>query len=244
MERGLFIAATGMLAAQTRLDTIAHRLANASNTGFKGERIAQASFGDMLLSSTTSGVGLGPLSMGSHVVERTIDLNQGALRFTSNPLDVAVEGEGWLVVQTGQGARYTRNGQLTTDPQGRLVTSQGDPVLGQNNQPIVVGAAEVTITPDGRVLNEQALLGQIQLVALAPGSLVYEGNNYLTGNVVAGPTGSLRQGALEMSNVNSVNDMVDLIGTMREFEANQRALRSIDETLERAANQVGRTGLM
>lgn len=245
MERGLYISASGMIANQLRLDVIANRLANATNSGYKGEKVAEASFGDLLLQNTKTGGAIGPLSTGAHLTEVVTDATQGALRVTNNPLDLAIQGDGWLSVRAPDGIRYTRNGQLTTNPQGLLVTENGDPVLSTTGQPIKVGGEAISVNQNGIITDATGRrIGQLQLTLLDPASLVHEGRDYMTGTALAAtadrPLGTISQGAVEQANVNAVEDMVALIQTMREFEANQKAAKAIDDTLGLAATQVGK----
>jgi flagellar basal-body rod protein FlgF len=242
VERGLFIAASGMLAALIRQDVIANNLANATNPGFRGDKLSQQAFGDMLLTNTETGATIGPLSVGTQVVQITPDLAHGGVRWTQNPLDLAVVGEGWFEVQTAQGIAYTRNGAFTTNAQGEIVTAQGDQVLGVDGKPIVAsGPGPVAIDRQGRVSVGTTAVGQIALVALNADSVKHLGTNYYTGTVdPAAKLGSIAQGALETSNVNTVSEMVNLIENMRNFEADQKVVRALDDTIDKAVNQVGR----
>ena len=140
MDRGLYIAASGMLAEQVRQDQIANDLANASTAGYKADRTTQQSFGSMLLTNSMTGATIGTASTAVQVTGIVTDFTPQPLKDTGEPLDFAISGEGFFAVQTGQGTRYTRNGQFGVDAQNRLVTSAGDPVLGRDNQPITVGA--------------------------------------------------------------------------------------------------------
>src|SRR3954452_3187045 len=142
MERGLYIAASGMLTEMVRQDQIANDLANASTPGYKADRATQRSFGDLLLSNTVTGQQVGPLGMGSQIDSITTDTTGAPARETGEPLDFAVQGEGWFGVQTPQGVRYTRNGQFGVSPQGTLIDSLGNQVMGRNGGPVRVG-------PDG-----------------------------------------------------------------------------------------------
>src|SRR5205085_11786867 len=123
--RGLYIAASGMLAEQVRQDQIANDLANASTPGYKPDRAAQESFDELLLHNSRTGAAIGGLSLGTGIAELRTDLSQGPLSQTGHPMDVALSGDGFLAVDTSQGVRYTRDGQLATDDQGRLVTTTG-----------------------------------------------------------------------------------------------------------------------
>jgi flagellar basal-body rod protein FlgG len=172
-----------MLAAQIRQDVIANNLANATNPGFKGDVAVAHAFDDMLLDQVRTGRRIGPVSTGTRVTEIATDASQGSLRATRNPLDVAVGGPGWLSVATPAGVAYTRNGALTVDAQGRMVTAQGDPVLGTDGQALVVGGGEVAIDRQGRVSAAGRAVGQLALTALVPDSLRKQGSNYVQGTV-------------------------------------------------------------
>src|SRR5262245_52380459 len=107
MERGLYIAASGMLAEMARQDQLANDLANASTPGYKADRVSQRSFGDLLLGDTAGGNPVGPLGQGAAVDKQETDLRPQAMRDTGQPLDLAIQGEGWFGVRTAQGVRYT-----------------------------------------------------------------------------------------------------------------------------------------
>lgn len=225
MERGLYIAASGMLAEQARQDLIAHDLANASTPGYKADRVASASFGEMLLHDTRSGQSIGTLGLGTQIDEQVTDTSPGPLRDTGEPLDFAVEGEGFFAVRTAAGVRYTRDGQFSASARGTLVTAAGDDVLGRGGAPISVGAG-------GRV--DASAIGVVALT-----NPRREGDTLFTGTAGAAATGTVRQGALEGSAVDPVHTMVEMLGSLRAFEAGQRVITTIDSTLQKAANQVG-----
>ncbi len=224
MDRGLYIAASGMLAEQIRQDQIANDLANASTPGYKGDRTAQRSFGDLLLANTKSGAVVGPQSTAVQVDEIVTDFTPRPARDTGEPLDFAITGEGFFAVQTAQGVRYTRNGQFALDPQGRLVTAQGDPVLDRNGRAIV--AADGTVDP--RRLGVVALTNPRK-----------EGDSLVSGTPAGAATGTARSGALESSGADAARSMVDMIASMRAFEAGQKVIQAIDETLGQAVSKVG-----
>jgi flagellar basal-body rod protein FlgG len=228
MDRGLYIAASGMLAEQVRQDQIANDLANASTPGYKADRTAQQSFGNLLLSNSQTGQQIGPQSTAVQVRRIQTDFTPQPLRDTGEPLDFGIVGNGFFAVQTAQGVRYTRNGQFTSDAQGQLVTAQGDRVLGRNGRPIAIGA-------DGRV--DPRTLNIVLL-----NNPRKQGDNYLTGTpgAVAGQTaGQVRAGALEASGADPTRSMVDMISSMRSYESGQKVIQTIDETLQKAVTQVG-----
>jgi flagellar basal-body rod protein FlgF len=229
MDRGLYIAASGMLAEQIRQDQIANDLANAATPGYKADRTAQRQFGDLLLASTTTGAQVGRQSTAVQVDAIETDFTPKPSRDTGEPLDFAITGEGFFTVQTARGVRYTRNGQFTVSPQGTLVTAQGDPLLGRGGRPVAVGA-------DGRV--DPRALAVVQLDGPRK-----EGDNLVAGTPAGtAGTGQVRAGALEASGADAARSMVDMIASLRSFEAGQRVITTIDETLGKAANNVGSVG--
>lgn len=224
MERGLYIAASGMLAEQVRQDQIANELANASTAGYKADRSSQRAFGDLLLANTQTGQVVGSLGFGAQIAQTVTDLAPQALRQTDEPLDFAVEGEGWFAVRTADGVRYTRNGAFTEGPGGQLTDQLGNPVLSQNGATI-------------RVTNGAVDPGQLGVFDVADAAK--QGDSLFTGAARGQAAGRARAGALEGSGVDPARAMVDMISSLRSFEAGQRAITTIDETLQRAATQVG-----
>ena len=224
MERGLYIAASGMLAEMARQDQLANDLANASTPGYKADRVAQRAFGDLLLSDSADGAAVGPLGSGAAIDKQQTDLRQQALRDTGEPLDLAIQGDGWFGVRTSSGIRYTRNGAFTADAKGNLVDQQGNQVLGEGNQPVKVTDGTVDTTKVGvfKVANP-----------------VKQGDSYFTGTAGGKDAGEVRSGSLEGSGVDPARAMVDLMASMRAMEATQKAITTIDSTLQQTASQVG-----
>jgi flagellar basal-body rod protein FlgG len=225
MERGLYIAASGMVSEMARQDLIANDLANASTAGYKSDRAVQSSFGDLLLRNTQTGQTIGPLGEGSRIERQVTDLTAAPLKETGEDLDFAIEGDGFFAVQTGQGVRYTRNGQFTEAANGRLTDQLGNPVLNQNGQPVTVGA-------DGKVPE-----GGVGVFAVT--NARKQGDNFFTGTAGGRGTGQVRSGALEGSGADPVRAMTDMIASLRAFESGQKVISTIDSTLQKASNQVG-----
>ena len=228
MDRGLYLAASGMLAQQLRQDQIANDLANASTSGYKSERTTQETFGELLLTNSVTGATVGTQTTGVQVTNTVTDWTPQPLKDTGEPLDFAINGDGFFAVRTDDGVRYTRNGEFAADENGQLVTAAGDPVLGRNNQPVKLGADGKV---DPRTLNV-VLLNNPEKV----------GNNLVTGTpgAVAGLTaGAVRSGALEASGADPTQSMVDMIESQRSYQAGQKVIQTIDETLGKAASAVG-----
>ncbi|HEX8103243.1 MAG TPA: flagellar hook-basal body protein [Solirubrobacteraceae bacterium] len=226
MDRGLYIAASGMLAEQVRQEQIANDLANASTPGYKADRTAQRAFGDMMLANSATGQVVGPQSTAVQVDAVQTDWAPMPACDTGEPLDFAITGDGFFAVRTPQGTRYTRNGQFTVSPTGTLATAQGAEVLGRDGAPVRVGA-------DGRV--DPRRLGVVTLTGARK-----DGDSLVAGTPGGGaPAGQVRAGALEGSGADPARSMVDMIASLRAFEAGQRVITTIDETLGKASSQVG-----
>ena len=232
MDRGLYIAATGMYAELSRQDQLANDLANASTPGYKPTRAAQTSFGEALV---TNGAGqpVGSIGLGVQVDAPLVDLSQGPLIQTSQPLDVALVGPGFFRVQTANGTAYTRDGQLTTDASGKLITSTGDAVLDAQGQPIAIPAgSSPQIGADGTISAGGKPVGKLDVVSLA--NAVKLGDNDFAGTAGAAPAGTqVRQGYLEGSGADAATSMIDMIVSMRAYESSQKVIQAIDETLQK-----------
>jgi len=226
MDRGLYIAASGMLAEQVRQDLLANDLANTSTPGYKSDRATQRTFEEMLLTNTETGQQIGSLGMGTAIDRQATDFAPQPVRQTDELLDFAITGDGFFAVQGDQGVRYTRNGRFTQAPDGTLVTATGEQVLGRNGAPVRV-QADGTVPP-----------AQLGVVLLTNPAKAGEGLYTGTPGAQVDP-GLVRSGALEGSGTDPARAMVDMIVSMRAFEAGQRVIRTIDETLGKASNEVG-----
>ena len=225
MERGLYIAASGMLSEQLRQDLLANDLANASTPGYKADRATQRGFEEMLLQNTRTGEQIGSLGMGVAIDRQATDWRPQPTRRTEEPLDFAIAGEGFFAVQSQDGVRYTRNGRFSAAADGSLRTATGETVLGRAGGPVRV-AADGTVPP-----------AALQVVQLQ--NPVKAGEGLFTGQPGAqAPATSVRSGELEGSGADPARAMVDMIASMRAFEAGQRVIRTIDETLGKAVNEV------
>ena len=255
----LHVARTGLEAQDTRMRVIANNLANIGTTGFKRDRANFQTLayqdariaGQQSSSETAYATGLN-LGTGVAVQSTTSITTQGTLNTTGNPLDMALSGDGFFQVQLPGGRLgYTRAGNFTRSAEGQLVTAQGYAVQPQISVP--EGATAVTIAPDGTVSAttagsaEAAELGQITLASFAnPAGLQALGDNFLAETAASGAAqigaageggrGNIRQGMLESSNVNVVEELVDMIECQRAYEINSKMISAVDEML-RNANQ-------
>jgi flagellar basal-body rod protein FlgF len=180
------------------------------------------------------------------VTTQAIDFSSGSIRETSRPLDVSLDGDGFLVVQTARGERYTRQGSLTLDEAGQLVTQSGDLIVGDGG-PITVPRGEVSIGEDGTLSANGQVAGRLKVVHFADPNqaLTKEGSSLFvaTGRQVATEAGNTRvvQGTIEMSNVNSLTEMVAMMQNTREFDSLQKAVAMIINDVGKAvATELGR----
>jgi flagellar basal-body rod protein FlgF len=225
MDLGLFIAASGMVAEQTRQDQLSNDLANASTPGYKSDSTPQRSFGELLLTNSATGQKIGSIDTGVALGKTYTDMEPAGFQTTNEPLDFGIAGAGFFAVKTPQGVRYSRDGQFTTSAQGLLVDGAGDEVLGQSGAPVKVGA-------DGTVAASEIGVFNVP-------NAVKQGENLFQGTTTGQASGTVRQGVLEESGVDAAKLMVEMVGSLRTFQSGQQAIQAIDQTLQAASTQVG-----
>ncbi len=251
MNYGLYLSASGALTNLHRMDALAGNLANAETTGYKPmtpatrERSA-ARIEDGLFSLPSSTM-MERLGSGAMLMPNRLSLPQGALETTGRPLDVALQGQGFLVLQSGQGAdseslRLTRDGRLTTDSRGRLVhAGSGLPVLDTANKPITLDpGAQVRIDGSGTIRQNGAAVATLQVAAVAePARLRPEGSGLYRADarIMAArrpAAAAVAQGSVERSAVDAVRTMLDLSSAERAVQSNLRMVSLYDQLMERA----------
>ena len=245
MENALLIGLSRQMALGRELDVIANNVANVTTNGFK----ARASrFREYLMPGASAASFQRPDRPLSYVADAgtALDVSGGAIERTGNALDAAIKGPGFFAVQTAGGERYTRNGAFTIDSQGRLVTSDGNPVLGDNG-PITLDPREtgLTIGADGTVSTDQGQRGRLRLVDFAnPAALRNEGANLLSSPTpaqAAGPNSRIQGGALERSNVRPIVEMSRLIEVNRSYTNVAAMVSRIDDLRRNAISRLADT---
>jgi flagellar basal-body rod protein FlgF/flagellar basal-body rod protein FlgG len=239
VDSGYYAAFTGLLARSQALDVAAGNLANAGTAGYRAERdyFRSAILGpealDSQLDTTVNAFGV----LGGS----RLDLSQGALTPTGNPLDLGIEGEGFFSIQTKQGTRYTRDGQFERGQDGSLTTQAGEPVLDAAGKPIRVPAGEIVVGVDGAVSVNGAIAGKIALAGFGSGaSLIAEGANRYAAEdgaqaVAAG--GAIHQGSLEASNQDVVAGSLALVLMQRQAEMMQKAVSIFNNDFDKTASE-------
>lgn len=257
MVKGLYTAYTGLKQQQNRLDIITNNMANASTTGYKKEGVTSVGFDEVLAvkikdsSDAYLNKALGHMSMGVKIGETYTDYSQGSFRVTDNDYDLALDGAGFFEISFTNKAgetttKYTRDGSFTLTKEGFLVTKDGDFVLGSNGPIQIDTQLKASIDDNGNIYQEGELVDTINVVDFTDYNYLakYGENLYdlVEGGTMQESAARVQQGVLEMSNMNIVSEMVDMIAITRNFESNQKVMQTIDDTLDKTVNQVGRVG--
>lgn len=244
MHSGVIAAYSGLKAQMEALDTLANNLANVNTAGFK----EQVSFFRTLnLARDSSGVAPLESAINNAVTSGSaLNVNPGTLLETHRDLDIAIEGEGFLTVETPQGLRYTRNGNLIRNAESVLCTADGFPVLGESGR-IVLSPGKVNITQDGQIQVDGNNMARLKVVSFEhSSSLTCEGHSLFAAAQGAdnpGPASgaAIRQGYQEQSNVNPVMSTVRMVEILRHFEAIQKSVNLMINDLDaKAIEKLGR----
>ncbi|HNQ84849.1 MAG TPA: flagellar basal-body rod protein FlgF [Deltaproteobacteria bacterium] len=246
MDQGMYTAAAGAIAMEERLTIISNNVANLNTIGFKKDHMSFEQFSKLLDTSMLAEGQYRVIPIDVVALSPTIDVTPGSPVETGNPLDVAMIGDGFFVVSTEDGPRYTRAGsfQLTTD--NILVTPQGYRVQGEGGDISIdttTGNGIIGIDSRGKITYDDTDVDTLQVVRIAPEVLVRKGNNLfdVKEGYVPEPveTPSMSQSYLEAANVEPVSEMVDMIATQRAYDAFQKMIRSINDAYSFSIRNVG-----
>jgi flagellar basal-body rod protein FlgG len=248
MSGALYMAASGALIQQKRMEVLVNNLSNINTVGFKKDlgnfklqRIADAEAEKPADSNLTN---TSPLTAASLHFETRTDFSPGHLKNTGNPFDLALEGKGFFCVQTPAGIRYTRNGNFTLDQEGILVTRAGLPVLGGGGE-ISIDGQNFSVATDGNISVDGAQIDRLKIVEFADSRLLKKVGNSLFASLNPDAIGEetetvkVNQGYVELSNVDVVRMMTEMIEVLRGYESYQKVIRTIDDANAKAINEVG-----
>lgn len=260
MLRGIYTAAMGIRQNQNRQDVTANNIANASTTGFKEDRVVTKPFQEVMVQNKDSSASgkvpnaIGTMTFGVEKGDLYTNFSRGPFQNTGQELDFAINGSGFFTVLHSDGTNssicYTRDGSFQTDADNKLVTGNGNIVLGRNIQdgtlgPIYTSGGKLTVDSEGRVSIDSEYRYDMELTDFDDyNKLDRIGNNLYTVSdttIVPVTNGEyeVKQGYIEGSNVDITQEMTDMIVNLRSFQANQRVLQSINETLGKTVNEVG-----
>jgi len=262
MLKGLYTAYTGMLNEQNRMDVLTNNMANTATVGFKKEGSTSQGFDDVLTyrikdmegSGTWNNVNIGIGTPGVKIGENYVDYSQGAFRETGNTFDLALSGNGFFNIEftskSGEtSTMYTRDGNFSLTKEGYLVTKDGDFVIGKNASG-TIGHIQInpniqaSIDQSGRIMQNDQVIANIQVTDFEDYDYLERyGENFFTpveGAQMIEPDVKVVSGYLEQSNVQTVEEMVNLISVTRQYEANQKIIQTYDTSLEIAVNRLGK----
>jgi flagellar basal-body rod protein FlgG len=254
MLRSMYIAGTGMLAERNRMNVITNNIVNVDTAGFKKDTMISRSFEDMLIDRINDPAiirqtrDVGPLNTGVHVDEAITSFQNGSPEQTEISTDFCLIGPGFFAVQTPAGERYTRAGNFTLNAEGYLLDSFGNYVQGDGGQ-IQLESDNFGVREDGTIVNldsaEFEEMGRLRIVEFEnvlglrkTGDNIYV--DYANANPADAENTTVLQGYIETSNVSIAEEMTDMIVCNRTYEANQRALGMIDETLRATVNDIAK----
>ena len=253
MIRGLYTAVSGLISQEAKQDVITNNIANANTTGYKSDSIALKGFKEVLLENYDGGTAkkpkkqqLGTLSLGSSIDETKTFFTQGLLQESSSNTDFAIEGRGFFTVEKEGKEYYKRDGSFHVNTEGFLVNSTGQRVIGINSftgekGSIYIGNGKISQGNNGNILIDEIPAYRLNTVDFQNyDGLAKVGDNLYEGAGAFNSNANVKQRYLEKSNVNVVNEMVEMMTVMRNFETNQKIVQIMDESLGKAANEVGK----
>jgi flagellar basal-body rod protein FlgG len=261
MLRGIYAAANAMRYRANQVDVTANNLANVTTDGFKRDRTALRSFNDLLaarINDQTAGpldparpVPIGRLDIGGCIAEAPfIDFSAGAPRVTGNPLDLFLGGPGFFALDTPRGVRYTRSGSFNLNDSGEIVNQEGFRLLGANGAPIrLTSPSPITIDSKGEISQDKIPVGRIGIVEFPDMTQIEKEGYTLFRPIDPNPpwrtppqaiSTSVEQGTVEMSNVNPIECMIELIVSQRAYEAAARAVDMFNQSMTQVSGELGR----
>ena len=241
MIKGIYHAAAGMLPRMNQQETVGNNLANVNTTGFKADsRYFRTALNNKLLQGGTDGSPMMQLNRDDSSL--LTDFAQGSLSETRNPLDIAIQGDGFFVIESGETISYTRNGNFAVNADGELVNNRGLKVVGEEG-PLRLSGGSVVIRNTGAIVVDGRTIGTIKIVDFEqPYTLRRNGYGYFVPDpLVDGFTPEMidiRQGFLESSNVEPIKEMIQMIELNRNYESCQKAIQAQDDTLKMAVNDI------
>lgn len=248
MMNGLYIAASGLFSQSRTIDVISNNIANLQTAGFKEDAVISGSFGEQLayrLEPGKTAEEIGYINSGDEVKQISTLFSQGSIEQTGGKFDFAIEGNGFFTLQKPDGTIcLTRNGRFLPDENGYLTSVQGDMVLGKNG-PVQVSGGSFDVNEKGQVYINGNNTDELKityppdlktLVKQKDGTFIDND----TAKQVFGSGGEIVQGALEASNVDMITEMTNIIASSRSFQACSQLIRTMDQILQKSANEVGK----
>ena len=241
MYKGIYTAITGSNLKLMELDNVANNLANVSTNGFKRTSFSSRLYPIMEGLSQTASPALPDARAMAWAGKYSIDSAQGTLQTTGHPLDTAINGEGFFVVDANGQTAYTRNGSFTVDKDGFLTISGGHKVIGMTDKPINIGkdiTASPVISSDGSISVAGNNVGQLKVVKVT--DIKSLSDSLFTGKSAGSANAQIKQGSVEQSNVNPLRELVNMITAQRQFDSIQQVIKSFDQLTEKAVTEIAK----
>lgn len=245
MINGIYLATSGMNVEQKRMDILSNNLANINSIGYKKKQVDFAVFDERLFSNISSDSKLGVLTSGSIIENTSINLSSGSLKLTENPYDFAINGNNFFVVESEEGQFLTKNGSFGLDSENFLINQDGYYVLGDRGRINISEAGDLFVDYYGNIFSNGELVDKFKITSVENGDdLLIDSNSYFKLRDGIGEIEDkeviIKQGFLESSNVNGIDEMVEIISVTRSYEACQKAIKMQDESLSRVINETGK----
>ena len=248
MIRGLYTAAAGMLTGLLRHEGVVHNLSNVRTVGYKADRTTQKDFPSLLLTEVRRGEPgpeVGRAGTGVSLSDLSTNFGNGPIKLTDNPFDFAIADEGFFRLETPAGPRFTRDGRLHRDIDGRLITADGYSVLGENG-PINLPEGTLTVAPQGDIYVNDTRIERMTLARFAdPANIIKDGQTTFTSQgpppeIMAAEDVQIYQGYIEESNVDAAQTITEMMTVLRAYQASQRLVQFQDQINGQAVNELGR----
>jgi flagellar basal-body rod protein FlgF len=239
MVRGIYTSAAGMITQYKKIDVLGNNISNVNTAGYKQSDITLSDFGHELATRTNDDTQVGDMPLCVVLNRETADLSAGTLKNTGINTDLAIDGEGFFAVRSPAGGdiKYTRSGVFSVDALGRLALPTGEELLSQNGTPLYVGGNNFTISQDGTVRLANGTTAKVNVYTSGNIQKRKDGFFNITGAVAA--DGSIKQGWLEDSNTDIIDNITGLMASTRNFQGCQQAFKISNSALDRVVTEIG-----
>lgn len=239
MYKGIYIAMTGAVQRSQELDTIANNLANVSTSGYKKTTFSSRFYPVLEGLSRQPDSVYPDARVMTYSGKYNIDMSEGNIKTTGNPLDLAIMGEGFFAVEGKGKSLFTRNGTFSLTKDGFLVTGNGLKVLDTANKPVKIeGANSIKIVQNGTIYSDGNEVGKLKLVKL--NNIQHVSDSLYSGAEAGIANGDIMQGSLEMSNANPVREMVGIITALREYETASKVVQNFNDLSQRTVSEIAK----
>lgn len=241
MIRGLYSSAAGMITQYKKIDMLGNNISNVSTTGFKEDDMTLTTFGEELAIRTDDGAEVGTMPLCVSLGRETTDLTDGTLEKTELNTDLAITGEGFFAVRSANGeVKYTRSGDFTIDAAGCLALPSGEQLLSSNGTPLYVGNSSFNVSADGTVTLANGAAARLTLYTAAdPQNIQKRKDGFFDIEGAVAANGEIKQGWLEQSNTDIIDNLTGLMASTRSFQGCQQAFQTSLQTMDKLVEEVG-----